>query len=144
MTSGGFGLQVKIEISEVMTAVVGVLEGSELPKLKKFIADATPHSSPGGWTQRVASGKRSAESFKLVLGWDADEDTHEAMRTAFDSNEPVNFVVISPDNKEQFAMPVHIEEIGGAAEQEGIYQAEVMITPADGPTITTPEPEEEE
>lgn len=135
-TSGGFGLQVKITVGTSLTALTYLLEGSELPKFKKFIADATPHSATGGWAKRVATGKRSAESFKVVLGWDSDEATHGAVQTAFDSDATVNMSVISPGTDETIAFAAHIEEIARLTEQEGLLTAEVMITPSGKPTIT--------
>ena len=136
MTQGGFGLVVKISISSTLTAFVNLLEGSELPKFKKFIAEATPHSATGGYAVRVATGKRSLESFKVVLGWDKDEATHAAVRTAFDSNDPVNMSVVSPGSDETIAFSAHIEEVGRILAQEDAYTAEVMITPTGAPTIT--------
>lgn len=137
MTSqGGFGLTAKIDISSTLTAIVGVLEGSELPKFKKFIADMTPHSATNGYTVRVATGKRSLESFKLNIGWDADEATHAAVQAAFDSNDPVNFSVSSPSDDEVIAFSAHIEEISRQSPTEDGYTAEVMVTPTGAPTIT--------
>jgi predicted secreted protein len=135
-TIGGFGLQVKIMVGTSLTALTYLLEGSELPKFKKFIAEATPHSATGGWAKRVATGKRSLESFKVVLGWDSDEVTHAAVQTAFDSNEPVSMSVVSPGGDETIAFSAHIEEVGRLPGQEDAYQAEVMITPTGAPTIS--------
>lgn len=136
-TEGGFGLQVKITVGTTLTALTYLLEGSEMPKFKKFIADATPHSATGGWAKRIASGKRSAEPFKVVLGWDSDEATHAAVQTAFDSDNPVNMSVISPDGSDEtIAFSAHIEEISRLVEMESLYTAEVMITPTGKPTIT--------
>lgn len=134
---GGFGLDVKIQVATALTTVVSLLEGSEMPKFKKFIAEATPHNATGGWAKRVATGKRSLESFKLVLGWDSDEATHAAMQTAFDSEAAVNMSVVSPDGSdENIAFSAHIEEIGRMPAQEDVYKAEVMVTPTGAPTIT--------
>lgn len=134
---GGMGLQVKITVGTSLTAIANLLEGSELPKFKKFIAEATPHNATCGWAKRVATGKRSAESFKVVLGWDKDETTHAAIRTAFDSDSPVNMNVIAPDGTDEtIAFSAHIEEIGRMTGQEDAYTAEVMITPTGKPTIT--------
>ncbi len=136
MTSGGFGIQVKITVGTSLTALTYLLEGSELPKFKKFIADATAHSSTGGWAQRIATGKRSLESFKVVLGWDSDEATHAAVQTAFDSDAAVAMSVVSPGTDETIAFSAHIEEISRITPQEDAYTAEVMITPTGKPTIT--------
>lgn len=136
-TEGGMGLQVKITVGTSLTALTYLLEGSELPKFKKFIAEATPHNATGGWAKRVATGKRSLESFKVVLGWDSDEVTHAAVQTAFDSDSPVNMSVISPDGTDEtIAFSAHIEEIARLTGQEDAYTAEVMITPTGKPTIT--------
>ena len=135
-TVGGFGLQVKITVGTSLTALTYLLEGSELPKMKKFLAEATPHSATGGWAKKVATGKRSLESFKVVLGWDSDDTTHAAVQTAFDSDNPVNMSVISPGSDETIAFSAHIEEVSRLTGQEDAYTAEVMITPTGKPTIT--------
>lgn len=136
-TEGGFGLQVKITVGTTLTAIAEVLDGSEMPKMKKFLAEATPHSATGGWAKKVPTGKRELQSFKAVLGWDSDEATHGAMQTAFDSENPVNMSVVSPDGSDEtIAFSAHIEEIARMPAQEDIYKAEVMITPTGKPTIT--------
>lgn len=135
-TIGGFGLSVKITVGTALTAMTYVLEGSEMPKFKKFIAEATPHSATGGWAVRVATGKRSLESFKVVLGWDADEATHAAVQTAFDADASVNMSVVSPDGTDEtISFAAFIEEIARMPAQEDAYKAEVMITPTGAPTI---------
>jgi predicted secreted protein len=136
-TEGGMGLQVKITVGTQLTAITYLLEGSELPKFKAFIAEATPHNATGGWTKRVHSGKRSLESFKVVLGWDSDETTHAALQTAFDSDAAVAMNVISPDGSDEtIAFSAFIEEIARMTSQEDKYTAEVMISPTGKPTIT--------
>lgn len=136
-TEGGFGLQVKITVGTSLTAMTYLLEGSELPKFKAFIAEATPHSATGGWVKRVHTGKRSLEPFKVVLGWDSDEATHAAVQTAFDADSAVNFSVVSPDGSDEtIAFAAFIEEIARMTGQEDIYKAEVMISPTGKPTIT--------
>lgn len=136
-TEGGMGLSVKIMVGTTLTAMTYLLEGSELPKFKAFIAEATPHNSTGGWAKRVHTGKRSLESFKVVLGWDSDETTHAAIQTAFDADSAVSMNVISPDGSDEtIAFSAFIEEIARMTGQEDIYKAEVMITPTGKPTIT--------
>lgn len=136
-TEGGFGLQVKITVGTSLTALTYLLEGSEMPKFKAFIAEATPHSATGGWAKRVHTGKRSLEPFKVVLGWDSDESTHGAVQTAFDSDSSVNMSVISPDGSDEtIAFSAFIEEISRMPAQEDVYKAEVMLTPTGKPTIT--------
>lgn len=135
-TQGGFGLTAKIDISSTLTAFVDLLEGSEIPKMKKVIAEMTPHDATQGYAVRVATGKRSLESFKLVLGWDSDEVTHAAVQTAFDSDAPVNITIASPGDDETLAFSAHIEEIDRQVGQEDGYKAEVMVTPTGAPTIS--------
>jgi len=134
-TVGGFGVIVKIDIASTLTAITYLLEG-EIPKQKKFIAEATPQNATGGYAVRVASGKRSLESFKVTLGWDSDEATHAAVLTAFDSDAPVNMSVISPGTDETVAFSAFIEEVARIPDPEGAYKAEVMITPTGAPTIS--------
>mgnify|MGYP000894144957 CR=1 FL=1 len=134
-TIGGFGLIVKIDIASTLTAITYLLDG-ELPKFKKFLAEATPQNAAGGYAVRVATGKRSLESFKVTLGWDSDETTHAAVLAAFDSDSPVNMSVISPGTDETIAFSAHIEEIGRVTKDEDAYKAEIVITPTGAPTIT--------
>lgn len=135
-TAGGFGIQVKITVGTSLTAITYLLDGSELPKFKKFIADATPHSATGGWAKRIASGKRSLEPFNITIGFDSDEATHAALQTAFDSDSAVSMSVVSPGSDETIAFSAHIEEISRTVEMEGLYTAEIMITPTGKPTLT--------
>ena len=134
---GGMGVQVKITVGTSLTAIAEVQEGSEMPKFKKFLAEATPHSATGGWAKMVATGKRKAEPFKVVLAWDSDDTTHAAIATAFDSENPVNMAVVSPDGSDEtISFSAHIEEIARIPGQEDYYKAEVMIHPTGKPTIT--------
>ena len=134
-TIGGFGLIVKIEITAVLTVITYLLEG-EIPEQEKFIAEATPHSASGGYAVHVATGKRKLNEFKVTLGWDKDEATHAAVRTAFASDSPVNMSVVTPGTDETIAFSAHIVKIGRMTEQEDVYKAEVTIQPTGAPTIT--------
>ena len=134
-TIGGFGLIVKVQAGTNLQAITYMIDG-EIPKFKKFIAEATPQNATGGWAKRVATGKRSLESFKVTLGWDSDETTHAALQTAFDSNDPVNMSVVSPGTDETIVFSAHIEEVSRIADDEDYYKAEVMITPTGAPTVT--------
>lgn len=136
-TEGGMGLQVKITVGTTLTAIAEIQEGSEMPKFKKFLAEATPHNATGGWAKMVATGKRKAEPFKVVLAWDSDETTHAAIVAAFDSDSPVNMSVVSPDGSDEtIAFAAHVEEVARIPGQEDYYKAEVMIHPTGKPTIT--------
>jgi hypothetical protein len=130
------GLTAKISIATVLTAIVDILEGSEIPKMKKIVADMTPHNATNGYAVRVATGKRSLESFKLVIGWDKTEATHAAVQAAFDSEDPVDMEIASPSDDEKIAFAAHIEEIARLAPTEDGYTAEITVTPTGAPTIT--------
>jgi predicted secreted protein len=134
-TRGGFGVQFKIDIAEVATAIVDVLEG-DLPKFVKALAEMTGHDAAGGYAKHVATGKRSIESFNLTIGWDADEATHAAVLAAFDSNDPVDMEVITPGADETLAGSAHFFEIGRVSEQEDGFKAEVAIQPTGQWTVT--------
>ena len=130
-TIGGFGLVVKIN-----TVAITYLIDGEIPKFKKFIAEATPQNATGGWAKRVATGKRSLESFKVTLGWDKSEATHAAVVTSFDAETAATIAVLSPGSDETITFSAYIEEISRIADDEDYYKAEVMITPTGVPTIT--------
>lgn len=135
-TEGGFGLSVKITVGTSLTAFTYMIEG-EIPEFERFIAEATPHSSTGGWAVFVSTGKRKMNEFKVTLGWDSDEATHAAVRTAFDAEAPVNMSVVSPDGTDEtIAFAALITKIGLITEQEDYYKAEVTIQPTGKPTIT--------
>jgi predicted secreted protein len=134
-TIGGFGLVVKIDVASTPTAIADLIEG-EIPKFKKFIAEATSQSASGGYAQRVATGKRSLESFKVTLGWDSDAATHAAIQAGFDSEDPVDISVVSPGTDETITFTAHIEEIARIPGDEDYYKAEVVITPTGAPNIT--------
>lgn len=137
MTSkGGFGLTVKIDISGTLTALVDLLEG-EIPEFEKFLAEMTPHNATGGYAKYVATGKRKINEFKLTLGWDKDEATHTAVRAAFDSLNPVNMSVTSPDGTDEvIAFSAHVNKMGRISDQEDGYKCDVTIQPTGAPTIT--------
>ena len=134
-TIGGFGLIVKIDIAATLTVITYLLDG-EIPEFEKFIAEATPHSATGGYAVHVATGKRKLNEFKLTLGWDKDEATHAAVRTAFASDSPLNMSIVTPGTDETIAFSAHLTKIGRTAQQEDAYKAEVTIQPTGAPTIT--------
>lgn len=135
-TEGGFGLAVKITVGTTLSAITYMLEG-ELPEFERFLAEATPHSATGGWAKYVSTGKRKMNEFKVTLGWDSDETTHAAIVTAFDSEDPVNMSVVSPDGSDEtISFSAFVRLIGRMTDQEDAYKAEVTIQPTGQPTIT--------
>jgi hypothetical protein len=138
MTSkGGFGLQVKIDISNTMTALVDVLDG-EIPEFEKFLAEMTSHSASGGYATHVATGKRKMNEFKLTLGWDSDEATHAAVLAAFAGSPTVDMAVLSPDGADEvIAFSAHIFKLGRVSPQEDGYKCDVTVQPSGAPTMVT-------
>lgn len=134
-TIGGFGLQIKITVTAVLTAIVDVIEG-EIPEFEKFLAEATPHSAAGGYAVYVATGKRKMNEFKFTLGWDSDDSTHAAVLAAFDSNSSVGMAVVSPSGDETIAFSAHVSKLGRVTDQEDYYKCEVTVQPTGQPTIT--------
>lgn len=135
MTQGGFGVQLKIDVGTVLTAVTKV-EDCPFPEFEKILAESTGHDSPGGYAEYVATGKRRLSEFEVTLIWDQAEATHAAMRTAFDSDAPVSCSVADPDGDETIAFEAHIRMIAMESPQEDAYKARVGIQPTGQPTIT--------
>lgn len=134
-TQGGFGLTVMITMAEVATAIATILDG-EMPRFKRYLADFTPHDSTSGYDEYISTGRRGLDKFKLTLGWDAGEETHAAIVTAFDSDDPVEMAVEDPAGVETITFDAFIEEIGRIAKQKEGYVAEVVIQPTGAPVIT--------
>lgn len=134
-TGGGFGLQIKITVSAALTAIVDLLEG-EIPEFEKFLAEATPHSAPGGYAKYVATGKFKMNEFKLTVGWDKDDATHAAVLAAFSSTSTVPMQVISPGGEETISFDAHVFKLGRTTEQEDVYKCEVSVQPSGQPTLS--------
>lgn len=133
--SGGFGLQVKISVSSVLTAIAKMTEG-EIPEFEKFIAENTSHGATGGYATYKATGKRKLNEFKVTLEWDVAEATHAAVVAAFDSDDEVNMSVVAPDGSENIAFAAIVNKIGRISQQEDVYKADVTIQPTGAPAIT--------
>lgn len=132
---GGYGVVLKISISSTLTAIVGV-EDTDFPLFSKFIAESTAHDSTDGYYEAVATGKRRLNPFPCTLNWDVDQATHAAVKTAFESDDPVNMSIQDPDGDEVIAFAAHVESVGRIARQEEKYRAQVQIHPTGAPTIT--------
>ncbi len=132
---GGFGVALKIDITAVLTLVTKVLD-TEFPNLKKFIAESTAHDSAGGYYEATATGKYRAMPFPATIQWDAAEATHAEFITAFAANASKPMSIEDPAGTEVISFNAHIEEMGRAAVQEGLYQMRVLIHPTGQATIT--------
>jgi len=133
---GGFGLNVEITLLvggvPTLTTVANVLDGSELPEIEKYLVDMTPHTASSGDKVWVDSGKKSLNSFKMVLGWDPEDTTHIAIVSEFGSPTPLEFAVISPGAEETLKFNALVGKIGRVTKQEGGYQCDVTIQPVGG------------
>lgn len=132
---GGFGIACQIDVSDVLTALVSVLD-VDWPRFRKFLAESTGHDSAQGYYEAVATGKRRIEPFRFVLGWDTSQSTHAAVVTAFNSDDPVSFSIADPDGDETIQFECHVEELERMGGQEDAYRAEVLIHPTGPATIT--------
>jgi len=135
MVQGGFGVDLKIDVGTVLTAITHVVDVG-FPEFEKLLAESTGHDSAGGYAEWVATGKRKLNGFTCTLTWDTNEATHAAVVTAFDSDAPVSFSINDPDADETIAFEGHIRTIGRISEQEDAYKAEVAIQPTGQPVIT--------
>lgn len=135
MGQGGFGLTARIDIAETLTAIVTILD-CEMPRFKRYLADFTAHDSASGYDEYISTGRRGLDKFKMTLGWDADEETHAAMVTAFDSEAPVGMNIEDPAGVEVINFDAFIEEIGRIAKQKEGYVCEVSIQPTGAVGIT--------
>jgi len=132
---GGFGLQIKIDVSGTMTAVAHVLD-SDLPEQERIIADATGHDSANGHAEYLSTGLRQINEFKMTLAWDATESTHQAILAAYNSDSAVGMSVADPAGTETIAFNAFITKIGRVSEKKGVYKAEVTVQPTGAPTIS--------
>ena len=128
---GGYGLTLTLN----GTTVVGV-QDTDFPRFMKFIAESTAHDSPGGYYEAVATGKRRIEAFSTTLIWDANEATHGAVITAFDSDDAQQLSIADPDGDETIEFNAHIEGINRISPQEDVFTAEVDILPTGTATIS--------
>lgn len=131
---GGFGAQIKIEITNVMTAVVNAKEIS-FPELEKVLADITAHDSPGGYAEWMDTNKRKMNEFTLKIGWDADEAAHAALLAAYEATTPAQFSVSNPDHTEVLVFDGWVRKVGRAVEQEDEYTCEITIQPTGIPQL---------
>jgi predicted secreted protein len=131
---GGYGAVMKIDVTAVLTAVVHVVD-FEFPELEKVLADVTAHDSPGGYSEFIASGKRTMNEFTVKVVWDRSEATHNAIQAAFDSDLPVGMSVQDPDGSEVIEFEAHVKKVGRIAEQEEGFMCEIAIQPTGLPTI---------
>jgi len=134
---GGYGVKLKITISSVLTAIVGIQDPT-FPNFKKFLGDATSHPTSGatGWVERVDSGLREGEPFECTLLWDSTDSTHAAVVAAFTATDPVEMSIEDPAGNETITFDAFIESIGRMTNTQGEYSARVRISPTGELVIT--------
>jgi hypothetical protein len=125
---GGFGTVLTILIGTVPTNVAQIRD-VDWPNFKKFVAESTGHDAADGYYTAAATGKRRIEPFNVTLSWDADDTTHGAIITAFDSDDAVSFSITDPASNETFGFYAHVEGIQRMTRQEGIIEATVLLHP---------------
>lgn len=135
---GGFGVQLKIKVNSVLTALVH-LEEVDWPELEKTLAELKCHDDAGGYPTQLDTGRRKVNSFKATLVWDRTEPTHDAIQAAFDSTVPVDMSIQDPMGVETIEFEAHIAKMGRTSDQEDAFKCEVEIQPTGAPVITVDE-----
>jgi hypothetical protein len=130
---GGFGAELGIGTPAV---AIMHIEEYEFPEFEKILKEVTAHSSPGGYAEWLATGKRQLNEFELTVTWDRDQATHEAILAAFDSEDPVQLTASDPDSREEIAFMAHVHKLGRTTDQEDAYQCKVGIQPTGQPTLS--------
>ncbi len=91
--------------TEVFAPIPGVMSISGPGKTRDTI-DVTSHSSTGGWREFI-TGLRDGGEVSFDLNWLFGDTAQDALETAFDDNDPVNFELFNPspaaDNVLEFA-----------------------------------------
>lgn len=131
---GGFGTQIKINITSTLTAIV-YAQDIEFPEFEKILADITGHDAPGGYEEIIATGKRKMNAFNLKLTWDKSQVTHAAVLAAFDSDNAVGMSVEDPEGYEVISFDAHVAKLGRVAEQEEGFVCNVEVKPTGIPVI---------
>lgn len=132
---GGFGVKLKISVTSTLTVIAGIKE-TDFPEFEKAMADVTGHDSTGGWAEHLPTGKRMANPFTCTVFWDESNNTHAAIKTAFDGEAPVNMSIEDPDGDEVIAFAAHITKMGRVSEQEDAFMCEIEIQPTGAVTIS--------
>lgn len=125
---GGFGVQLKIMVGTVLTAVANMID-VDYPELEKILSESTGHDSTAGYAEYIATGKYKANEFTCTLTWDSADATHAAIVTAFDAAAAVSMSIEDPDSVEVISGSAHIRVVTRISRQEEHFQAEVAIQP---------------
>jgi predicted secreted protein len=133
--AGSFGVTFKITISTVLTAVVDVIDIT-WPKQTAETADKTAHDSAGGYRERIKTGLFNLEPHQITVEWVADETTHAALLTAFNSTDSVNCSIEDATPKETIAYAANIVGLDRVTPLSGVFTAVIDVEPTSQPTIT--------
>lgn len=132
-TAGGFGAQLKIDISGTMTITVDVVE-IPWPEISRLLPDATAHDSASGYREFIPSGKREAGEFTVRVQWDDLQATHAALLTAYGSTTPLGMQLLNVSSTDGLSFMGLVKTIGRVSLQDGVYEANITIQPT-GPVM---------
>lgn len=113
----GFGTVLKIgngASPEVFTSILGI-RSIQGPTLDMEIIDATSHSSPGAFREKVASFKDPGNvTFDLI--YDSTNAQHQALMDAYQARELTNFQQIMTDaGAEQYDYSAFVKQMSATA-----------------------------
>jgi hypothetical protein len=132
---GGFGLEVKIDVSGSQTAIVYMVDG-DMPVQMKELVDVLSHDSASGYREFLDTGVRELGEFPITVLWDDTQTTHAAVLTAFGSTSAVSMSVLDPAGQETIAFSAFVRQISRVAKIPDAYKATITIRPTGAPTIT--------
>lgn len=131
---GGFGVKLKITVSNALTAITH-LEEIDYPELSKVLATVKCHDDAGGYPRKIDTGRREASAIKGTLVWVAKATTHAAVTAAFDSTASVAMSIEDPEGTEVITFDGQIAKMGRESKQDGVYRCKVEIEIDGEPTI---------
>lgn len=129
---GGYGVVLKI--GSPLAAVAKLLDDVEFPEQELVMVDAVAHDNADGYLERLSSGLRKTNPFTVTLGWSTAN--HADIQTQFALDTATGFSIEDPNGDEVIAFSGFISKIGRVSEAEGLYKADVEITPTGKATIT--------
>jgi len=126
--SGGWGVDLQIEVSSTLTTIVNGVE-LEFPSIELELTDVTAHDSTGGWQERLATGRLMSGEFKAKMTWDDSETTHQQIHTDQAAKTASSMAIISPDDSETYTFSAFVKSIKPVSPQNGSYDMEVTFAP---------------
>ena len=131
---GGMGVDLKIDVSSVLTVIAHLLDVDDL-EFEKFLAEMTGHDATSGYAEYVDTGKKKVNPLVATIGWDDTEATHQEIITIFDGTAAVDMSIEDPGGTEVITFSAHIQKMGRVYKQEDGYKCKVTIQPTAAPSI---------